>query len=430
MRIPTHPPRSLVIAGLAVAALALPIQPAVALASPAHNEQVALVNGSDKQLAKKSHLNGTAAVASADGRYVVFSTAAKLVPSDTNGLDDVYRRDTASGKTVLVSHRDGRVGNDYSFEPTISSDGRFVAFTTWATNLAKDTNGSTLDVLVKDLQKGKIRRVSVTSKETQSQRNSFFPVISGNGRFVSFQAFGQLTATDLDFKEDIYVRDLKNGTTRHASRLPSGRDVPGNVVNGDISDNGRKVVFGKNTKVWVRDMVTGTTTVAHAEPPSAPCQPAPIGSLGRPSISGNGKYVAFASCAAALPGETGESTDVYRVELATGTIERVHAQGNGHSYLPSLSRSGRYVGFSSDASDLVAGDVNDWNDTFVADLVDDTVVRASQNKLGVGANSKTGSNHVSISADGQSLVYTSYADNLVAGDKYDQEEVFVWRAAS
>jgi WD40-like Beta Propeller Repeat len=431
MRIPTHPPRSSVIAGgIAVAFLTLPLQSAVAFAGPAHNEQVVLVNGSDKQPAKKSHINGTAAVASADGRYVVFSTDARLVPADTNGIDDVYRRNTVSGKTVLVSHRGGKVGNDYSFEPTISSNGRHVAFTTWATNLAKDTNGSSLDVLVKDLRDGVIRRVSVTSKETQSQRNSFSPVISGNGRFVSFQTFGQFTATDLDFNEDVYVRDLRKGTTKHASRLPSGRDVRGHVLNGDISDDGSKVVFGKNTKLWVRDMTTGTTVLFHSEPASAPCQPDPTGSSGRPVISGNGRYVAFSSCAASLPGETGAYADIYRKDLTTGEIVRVHAQGDGHSFLPSLSRSGRYVGFGSEASDLVADDEEGQTDGFVADLEADTVVRASESSPGVGGNSISASTQASISADGQTFVYTSYSDNLVPGDNYDEEEVFVWRAAS
>jgi Tol biopolymer transport system component len=234
----------------------------------------------------------------------VFSTDAALVPADKNGLDDVYRRDTATGTTLLVSKRGSTVGNDYSFEPTISSNGRYVAWTTWATNLAKDTNGSTLDILVKDLKTGRISRVSVDSKEQQTKKNSFSPVISGNGKFVSFQTFGQFGPKDEDFKEDIYVRDLRNGTTKQVSLLPSGKDVPGNIVNGDISDNGSKVVFGKNTKIWVRDLTTGTTTVAHAEPPSAPCQPAPIGSSGRPTISGDGRYVAFSSCAASLPKPT------------------------------------------------------------------------------------------------------------------------------
>ena len=245
---------------------------------------MALVNETGKQLPNKSHINGTAAVSSADGRYVVFSTDAALVPEDTNGLDDVYLRDTTDGITVLVSHRGGVPGNDFSFEPTISSDGRYVAFTTWATNLFNDKNGSTLDVLVKDMQQGTLLRVSVDSQEKQSTKNSFSPVISGNGRFVSFQTFGRYGPKDQDGKEDVYVRNLRRGTTKQASLLPgTNRDVRGPVLNGDISDNGRKVVFGNNRSLWVRNMKTGETRRFHQEPSPAPCQHIPAGSAGRPA---------------------------------------------------------------------------------------------------------------------------------------------------
>ncbi len=416
--------------GLALAAVAAPLQSATAAVAPAHNEQVALVDGSGKQVAAKSHINGTAAVASANGRYVVFSTDAALVPADTNGVDDVYRRDTETGRTLLVSKRGARIGNDYSFEPTISSSGRYVAWTTWATNLAKDTNGSTLDILVKDLKTNQISRVSVDSKERQTQRNSFSPVISGNGRFVSFQTFGSFGKKDQDSKEDVYVRDVRKGTTKQASLAPvTNKDIPGPMLNGDISDDGTKVVFGKNHKLWVRDMAAGKTKLFHSEPKAAPCQPDPIGSAGRPAISGNGRYAAISSCAAALPGETGEFTDIYRIDLTTGATVRVHPQGNGHSYLPSLSRDGRYVGFGSDAG-LVASDDEGQPDAYVADVQAGTVVRASQTPAGVGGSQKSAANAVSISANGQALVYQSYADNLVPGDKFDLEESFLWRAAS
>ena len=422
---------ALITSGLAVAALAVALQPAAASnLATAHNEQVALVEGSGKQLPEKSHINGTAAVASADGRYVAFSTEAALVPSDTNGDEDVYVRDTTDGVTVLVSHQHGKVGNDHSFEPTISSDGRYVAFTTWATNLVTgDENGDALDVLVKDLQRDVLQRVSVTSNEQQSDKNSFSPVISGNGRFVSFQTFGSYGAKDRDAKEDVYVRDLRNGTTRQASLLPGDdRDVRGPVLNGDISDDGRKVVFGYNQDLWVRDMVAGETLRFHHEAAPAPCQDLPAGSAGRPTISGNGRFAAFSSCAADLPGESGDFVDVYRIDLSTGAIRRVHKQGDGHSFLPSLSRSGRYVAFGSEATNLVAGDDEGRTDAFVADLRAGTVTRVSHAPSGAGGNSTSGSTAVAISADGQTVVYTSYADNLVAGDKYDLEEVFAWRA--
>ena len=132
------PTRSALLAGglalVAASTTVLAGSPALALVA-AHNEQVALVDGSDDQLEFKSKTNGTAQVTSYDGRYVVFSTDAPLVASDDNALDDVYLRDTVDGQHDPGQRRRRQPGNDYSIEPTISDNGRYVAFTTWATNL-------------------------------------------------------------------------------------------------------------------------------------------------------------------------------------------------------------------------------------------------------------------------------------------------------
>ena len=350
------------------------------------------------------------------------------MPWDTNGTDDVYLRDAGDDITVLVSSRAGTVGNDASFEPTISADGRYVAFTTWATNLtAADTNGSTLDVVVKDMQTGKMKLVSVTSKEKQRDRNSFFPVLSDDGRSVSFQTFARLGRKDEDRTEDVYVRDLRKGVTRQGSLLPGrGGDVRGPVVNGDLSGDGSVVVFGNANNLWARNVRTKETVRFRQEPDSPPCQPFPSGSAGRPVISGDGRFAAFASCATDLPGEDGQQTDIYRVNLENGRIVRAHPAGDGNSYLPSLSRTGRFVGFGSDAADLVPGD-DAGPDAFVADLRSRTVMRASQAADGSGGNSWSATTDVAISGNGRNLAYVSYADNLVDGDAFDLPEVFVWR---
>ena len=417
------------IGGLAVLAVAAAV-PAAAqqvAADPPRNEQVALVNETGAQPEHKSHLNGTAQVLSHDGQFAVFSTDAALVPWDTNGTDDVYLRDAGDDVTVLVSSRAGTVGNDASFEPTISADGRYVAFTTWATNLTKDANGSTLDVVVKDMQTDRVRLASVTSKERQRNRNSFFPVISDDGRAVSFQSFGRLGPKDRDRTEDVYVRDLRKGVTRQGSLLPGpGGDVRGPVLNGDLSGDGSVVVFGNANNLWARNVRTGETIRFHQEADSPPCQPFPSGSAGRPVISGNGRFAAFASCATDLPGEDGQWTDVYRVDLRNGDIVRVHPSGDGNSYLPSLSRTGRFVGFGSEAADLVAGD-DAGPDAFVADIREHTVTRASQAADGTGGNSPSATTDVAISGDGRNLAYVSYADNLVDAHVFDLHEVFVWR---
>jgi Tol biopolymer transport system component len=423
-----------VAAGLALAATATTVLGAAAApayAAGSHNEQVVLVNGTNAQADAKSMANGTAQVSSADGRFVVFSTDAALVPGDSNGLEDVYLRDTLDDITILVSRTGGTPGNDYSLEPTISDDGRYVAFTTWATNLVKDTNGAVLDVVVKDMYSGRLRLVSVDSAGRQSPKgNSFFPVISGNGKRVSFQSFAPLGRKDADKREDVYVRDLAHHWTKQVSLNVAGRDVTRPVIDGDISDNGNLVTFGTANDLWVRNVATATTTRFWHELDSPPCQPFPSGSAGRPVISGNGDYVAFSTCATKIPGADGQHGQVYRMKLSDRSITLVSATGHGpadaDSYLPSLSRSGRYVGFGSDATDL-APDTGTDPDAFVADLRTGTVTRASQASDGTESNNWSASTAAAISGDGQSLVYESYATNLVDGDRYDWEEVFVWR---
>ena len=416
-------------AGLALAALALTtVAPAHAVTAP-HNEQVVLVNGTDAQADAKSAISGTGQVASYDGRFVVFSTAAPLVPEDDNDLDDVYLRDTVDGITILVSQKAGTPGNDYSIEPTISDDGRYVAFTTFATNLVADTNGSVLDVVVKDLFTGKIRLASVGPDGRQKKQNSFSPVISGNGARVAFQTFAAFGPKDGDKREDVYLRDLSHHWTKQMSLTPKGVDVRPSVLVGDVSDRGNLVTFGEANDLWVRHVGTGTTTRFWHEPDSPPCQPFPAGSAGRPVISGNGRYVAFSSCATRLPGPAAHG-QVYRMSLATRAVTLVsHAAkaGNADSFLPSLSRSGRYVGFASDASNLSGVDSGTNPDAFVADLKDGRIVRASQDAAGTESNNWSASTAAAISGDGHTLVYESYATNLVGNDAFDWEEVFAWR---
>lgn len=431
MRAVTSPVRRTTLgAGLAIVALVVAAPTAGAQLLAQGNQQVALANGSDAQLPYESHLNGTAQVTSHDGRYVVFATDAPLVPWDDNDIDDVYLRDTGDDITVLVSERNGFEGNDFSFEPTISADGRYVAFTTWADNLvAHDRNESVLDVVVRDMQTGKIRKVSVSSDERQRNAASFFPVISDDGNAVSFQTFGRFGPRDRDRKEDVYVRYLGRGVTRQASLLPAvDRDIRGPVLNGDISGNGRVVVFGNANHLWARNIRTGETIRFHHEPDSPPCQPFPMGSAGRPAISGDGRFAAFASCATDLPGENGEYADVYRIHLGTGKIVRVHRAGAGNSYLPSLSRTGRFVGFGSEADNLVPRDDEALGpDAFVVDLRHGVLSRVSDGHDGSHANGPSASNDVAISGNGRVLAYVSYASNLVAGDEHDFPEVFVWR---
>lgn len=416
--------RTGLIVGLAISALALAAPTAVAGAAGPDIEQVALVNGTNAQHEFKSKMNGTAQVTSATGSYVVFSTDAPLVPEDTNTVDDVYLRSRIDGTTVLVSRTaDGEPGNDYSFEPTISKNGRFVAYSTFATNLAKGTGGENLDVVVRDLQGG-TTLVSRGADGKPGTKNSFFPVISGNGKHVSFQSFSRLGPKDEDKLEDVYVRNLVDGKTKQVSLLPlSSKDVRSNVLNGDVSDNGRHITFGNDTTLWVRDMKAGQTTRVHREPPTAACSFGAAGSAGRPAISGDGRQVAFASCSEDLVGSS-DVAQIFTVDLVEHTLGQV-TDGDGHSYHPSFSSDGRYLAFGSEATDLVAGDTEGQPDVFRKDIHQALIVRVSEDN-GVGGNNWSGRQSVAISGDGHSVVFNSYAQNLVEGDAFDWEETFFW----
>jgi archaellum component FlaF (FlaF/FlaG flagellin family) len=148
---------------------------------------------------------------SADGRYVAFgSDASNLVPGDTNSKKDVFVRDTLAGTTERVSIAgDGTQGNSVSSRPSISADGRYVAFDSDATNLAPgdDTNGS-YDVFVTDRQTDTIERVSVASDGTGADSHSMFPVISATGRYVAFHSYASnLVPGDTSGTFDVFVHD-------------------------------------------------------------------------------------------------------------------------------------------------------------------------------------------------------------------------------
>ncbi len=162
---------------------------------------------------------------SADGRFVAFeSTATNLVTGDTNNASDVFVHDLQSGTTERVSlDSSENQANGQSYEPSISDDGRYVAFHSSASNLPDDfRNGE--DVFVRDRQSGTTELVSVDSSEKQGNNASYYPSISADGRFVAFKSFAtNLVSTDTNDKLDVFVRDRQDGTTQRASLDSSGK---------------------------------------------------------------------------------------------------------------------------------------------------------------------------------------------------------------
>ncbi|NIS65842.1 MAG: hypothetical protein GTO05_11935, partial [Gemmatimonadales bacterium] len=211
---------------------------------------------------------------SADGRFVAFhSEATNLVVGDTNGAMDVFRYDRDTGDTIRVSVATaGAEGNAGSYDPAISADGRYVAFDSDATNLvADDTNGAA-DVFVHDCTTGETSRVSVTTMGAQGNYGSYYPAISSDGRYVAFESDAtNLVAGDLNFWTDVFVHDRETGETTRVSVTSGGVEGDDGSYWPAISGDGRYVAFESDainlvagdfnfwTDVFVHDRQTGET---------------------------------------------------------------------------------------------------------------------------------------------------------------------------
>ena len=208
---------------------------------------------------------------SATGRYVGFSSNANdLVPADGNPGYDVFVRDVKRGKTTRVSvdTAGGDADND-SFAPSISATGRYVAFFSWASDLVTADNSLRADVFVRDLQRGTTRRISVNTAGGDANDASFSPSISADGRFVAFASFASdLVSGDGNFVGDVFVRDVRAGTTVRASVNLLGEEANDASEEPSISTDGRWVAFRSDatnlvpgdgnsaTDVFVRDLQT------------------------------------------------------------------------------------------------------------------------------------------------------------------------------
>jgi Tol biopolymer transport system component len=340
------------------------------------------VDSSGVQGNDASEIAGSQALSS-DGRFVVFtSTATNLVARDTNGFKDVFVRDRLTGETTLVSADSLGVQADAdSYSAAISADGRYVAFESEATNLAPADTNSVADVFVHDRATHRTMRVSFSSTGEQANGASHTPSISGDGRFVAFQSLaGNLVLDPRIGGSNVYVRDLSSGVTTIVSVDSNG--VPGHGGSGSIwpsiSADGRFVAFesgdtsfvqpdsNHSTDVFVHDRVTALTICASVNSAGQLGWIFPGAFGGRPSVSADGRYVAFFSIASNLDlthHDTNSNFDVFVHDLRTGETERESvgvsgSQSNNASYYPAISGDGSYVAFTSRATNLVASDTN------------------------------------------------------------------------
>ncbi|MGZ8225827.1 MAG: hypothetical protein ACXWT3_04200 [Methylococcaceae bacterium] len=378
---------------------------------------------------------------SANGRYVVFeSYASNLVSEDANVTQDIFVHDRLLGATSLVSlASSGEQGNDYSSTSAISADGRFVTFASHASNLVADDTNALADIFVRDLVAGTTTRVSIGSNGEQSNSSNSYPSISSNGRFIAFVSLADnLVTGDTNGREDIFVHDLLTGTTKRISIDSAGNQANSASYAPVISADGRFVAFqseaanlvegdtNAESDIFVHDQSTGETTRISVD--SAATQGNEFSA--QPAISANGRFVAFFSGASNLVDQdTNGYPDVFVKDRTTGKTTRVSIgstgeQGNNSSAFPNISADGRFVAFSSYASSLAPRDTKDFDDSFIHDRTTGQTTRIS-----VTSEKKQGNNssyYPAINADGRFVVFTSMASNLVTGDVNGWPDIFVY----
>ena len=339
----------------------------------------------------------TSPAVSADGRYVAFASSAHdLVAGDTNRSIDVFVRDRGTGRTERVSVGTGgaQAGRSArgSDQPAISGDGRYVAFRSTASNLVSGDTNRASDVFVRDRVAGTTVRVSVAGGGAQARGGSQRPAISTDGRVVGFvSAASNLVGSDTNFAVDVFVRDLAQGATERVSVSSAGRQsyvgfTPDLAHRPSLSADGRLVAFASRSAslvrgdrnfagdVFVRDRATSQTSLVSVD--SAGAQRL-LASSGAPSLSGDGRYVAFDSAAALAAGDTDRSDDVYvRDRTAASTTLTSPGSARGDNNAPSLSGDGRYVLFDS-AARLLAEDTDNFSDVYRYDRTAATTSLAS-----------------------------------------------------
>lgn len=373
------------------------------------------------------------------GRYVVFSTDSALVASDTNARSDVYRKDRLTGTTVRVSllGTSSQSSLDAVAECT-STNGRFVGFGLSGPGAISATNGQ---LFVRDLEE---QTTELISQDEGTFANQGFHAngcgISSDGTRVAFASAATNLAGGNDATIDVFLRRRDIDQTQLISLgTGAGSPVDQDASQPTISANGGVIAFTTGATnlggadadgdfdVFVRVLATSTTSRVSTTSTDALVQ----GASQSPSISADGRYVAFSSDATDLvDDDANASSDVFRKDRATGAVVRVSvstagAEGNGASLRPTISSNGRWVAFTSGAPNLYPADVNGKDDAFRHDVQLARTDLVSRRGGSVNAGNDHSWGTPSISDDGEVVGFTSYANDLVPGDTNAKRDAFV-----
>jgi Tol biopolymer transport system component len=387
---------------------------------------------------------------SADGRYVVFaSSATTLVPGVTGYVPEqanVFLRDRATGVTTLVSHATAGAtvaGNNGSFWPRVSADGRYVVFVSVADDLVAGDDEGHQDIFRWDRNTGNIIRISEAGAGGDANASSHDPSMSADGHVIAYTTeAANIDSDDDNGLFDVYAWDADTGESDRVSIDVLGDDPNGPSHSGIVSANGAYVSFASEAgdltfndtngvrDVFRRDLAGGTAIVSRGVSAAGDGATSASGA----AISSDGRYVAFSSAADNLvPGGSPDNgkLNVFIRDLVADSTALVSRDPSGgptsdHSLSPGwVSDDGRYVSYPSLAADLVAGDTNGFADAFLWDRTTDTssiIVRSSQ----WGPVNGNVYEPV-VTPDLRWVAFYSTATNLVPGDPNPTSDAYVWR---
>ncbi|MGH7790263.1 MAG: TolB family protein [Candidatus Binatia bacterium] len=422
-----------------------------ALAAPTAQPEIELISVTIHGEAAEGRSDGPAV--DNHGNFVAFNSDARdlVSPPRANRRSEVYLRVLLDETTLIVTNApNGAPANRPSdaggFAPGVSGDGRFVAFSSNATNLVADDNSLFESIYVHDHTTGETQLISRGLDGQPSNGASNFPRLSADGRYVVFQSqASNLVENDTNESVDIFVYDRLEAVMRLVSVNDAGEAGNDDSITPDISDDGRVVAFASKARNLSGDVNSRGIGQIYARAwqggPTVLISVAANGLSGNlvsflPVLTADGTEVAFKSEAFNLvPNDTNGVPDVFVRNQAEGSTQRVSVdsfgnQANGLSAAPGISGDGRFVAFASFASNLVLDDGNGFSDVYVydrfpPDRAQGTIARVTVGFDGSEPNEGVPDFPVAISLDGRFVGFASASSNLVPNDRNNDFDVFL-----
>ena len=423
--------RSISLAALAIAGVFVLSGAAGALPAPGFTELV-----SRSTVGTQGDNDSQSPSISSDGRFVAFASFAEnLVPDDTNLAPDIFVRDRLLGTTERVSVSSaGRQGNgasgliDLMGGPSISGDGRFVAFSSEASNLVRGDRNLNPDVFVHDRLTGETTRVTVATGGAEANAGGTEAAISRDGRIVAFLSNADNIVPDGNFTADVFVHDRQTGVTERISQAPDGSDANGQSLFAPrLSSDGRFVYYSSfasnlvvddpdngDVDAYLFDRQTQTTTAITSNRPSSGVIQHGIAG----GISGDGNFLTFTTQDNSFitPDTNNFFDDAWLVDRSTGESFLVGrndagAQGDDSTFAGGVSDDGRFVALVSRSTNF-GGPANFRENVYLRDRTAGTTRLVSV--ASDGTEGDLDSIEPAMTPDAQVIAFASRSSTFVA----------------